>query len=97
MDAAVKDTNGLFVFDLPGGRVVPLENDAKLYNRLTWNESGTAVAVLKGLDVDKMRERNNVLVVYPNVRASVDAHGPGAAARHARSRQGRRHSRKAGW
>ena len=76
VDAAVKDTNGLFVFDLPTGRVIPLENDAKLYNRLVWNEAGTAVAVLKGLDVEKMRERNNVLVVYPNVRASIDAQGP---------------------
>ncbi len=76
VDAAVKDTNGLFVFDMTSGRVLPLENDAKLYNRLTWNENGTALAVLKGLDVDKMRERNNVLVVYPNVRAAVDATGP---------------------
>ena len=78
VDAAVKDTNGLFVFDLPSGRVIPLENDAKLYNRLTWNERGTGVAVLKGLDVEKMRERNNVLVVYPNVRAQIDAQGPPA-------------------
>jgi poly(3-hydroxybutyrate) depolymerase len=77
VDAAVKDTNGLFVFDLPGGRVLPLENDAKLYNRLIWNERGTALAVLKGLDVEKMRERNNVLVVYPDVKASVTSQGPG--------------------
>ncbi len=76
VDAAVKDANGLFVFDLPGGRVVPLENDAKLYNRLVWNEAGTSLAVLKGLDVEKMRERNNVLVVYPNVRTFVSAQGP---------------------
>ena len=76
VDAAVKDTNGLFVFDLASGRVVPLENDAKLYNRLTWNERGSALAVLKGLDVEKMRERSNVLVVYSNVRAAIDAQGP---------------------
>ena len=76
VDAAVKDTNGLFVLDFASGRVVALENDAKLYNRLSWNEKGTAVAVLKGLDVEKMRERSNVLVVYPNVKASVAAQGP---------------------
>ncbi|HEX5071418.1 MAG TPA: prolyl oligopeptidase family serine peptidase, partial [Vicinamibacterales bacterium] len=76
VDAAVKDTNGLFVLDFATGRVIALENDAKLYNRLVWNEKGTALAVLKGLDVEKQRERPNVLVVYPNVRASIDAAGP---------------------
>ncbi len=67
VDAAVKDANGLFVLELAQGRVIPLENDAKLYNRLTWNEDGTSIAVLKGLDVEKMRERENVLVVYADV------------------------------
>jgi len=76
VDAAVKDTNGLFVLDFASGRVLALENDAKLYNRLVWNDKGTALAVLKGLDVDKQRERPNMLVVYPNVRASIDAQGP---------------------
>ncbi len=71
VDAAVKDTNGLFVLDLRNARLSPLDNDAKLYNRLTWNDSGTALAVLKGLDVEKMRERNNVLVVYPDVQAAL--------------------------
>jgi poly(3-hydroxybutyrate) depolymerase len=56
--------------------VLPLENDAKLYNRMTWNERGTALAVLKGLDVDKMRERSNVIVVYPDVHAFVATSGP---------------------
>jgi len=76
VDAAVKDTNGLFVLDFASGRVIALENDAKVYNRLVWNEKGTSLAVLKGLDAEKMRERPNVLVVYPNVRASIDAQGP---------------------
>ncbi len=49
-----------------------LDNDAKVYNRLTWNDAGTALAVLKGADVEKMRERENVLVVYPNVQAALD-------------------------
>ena len=79
VDAAVKDTNGLFVLDLRNGRVNTLDNDAKLYNRLTWNDNGTGVAVLKGLDVEKMRERNNVLLVFPNVQAALgDAPEPGA-------------------
>jgi dipeptidyl aminopeptidase/acylaminoacyl peptidase len=71
VDAAVKDTNGLFVLDLRSGRLSPLDNDARRYNRLTWNESGTALAVLKGVDVEKMRERDNVLMVYPDVHAAL--------------------------
>jgi dipeptidyl aminopeptidase/acylaminoacyl peptidase len=77
VDAAVKDTNGLFILDLRSNRVSPLDNDAKLYNRLTWNEAGTALAVLKGADVEKMRERNNVLMAYPDVQTALgDASEP---------------------
>ena len=76
VDAAVKDANGLFVLELAQGRVIPLENDAKLYNRLTWNEDGTSLAVLKGLDVEKMRERENVLVVYADVIKALGTNAP---------------------
>jgi dipeptidyl aminopeptidase/acylaminoacyl peptidase len=79
VDAAPKDGNGLFVLDLKNGRVIPLENDNKSYNRMAWNDDGTSVAVLKGADVDKMRERENVLVVYNNVRALISDTAPPAA------------------
>ena len=68
MDAASKVGNGLFVFELRNGRVTTLDNDARNYNRLTWNEEGTALAVLKGIDVEKMRERDNVLVAFRTCR-----------------------------
>ncbi len=71
VDATVKDGNGLFVFDTRSGRITTLDNDAKSYNRLTWSEDGTALAVLKGADVEKMRERANVLVAYPAVQAAL--------------------------
>jgi outer membrane biosynthesis protein TonB/dienelactone hydrolase len=71
VDATVKDGNGLFVLDLASGRTHTLDNDARSYNRLTWSEDGTALAVLKGADVDKMRERDNVLLAYTNVRAAI--------------------------
>ncbi|HSA95228.1 MAG TPA: prolyl oligopeptidase family serine peptidase [Acidobacteriota bacterium] len=77
VDAAVKDGNGLFVFDTRDGRVTPLDNDAKNYNRLAWNEEGTALAVLKGTEVEKMRERDNVLIAFPAVAAALKS---GAAA-----------------
>ncbi|HEY9227131.1 MAG TPA: prolyl oligopeptidase family serine peptidase, partial [Gemmatimonadaceae bacterium] len=71
VDATPRDGNGLFVLDLRNGRVNPLDNDARVYSRLTWNETGTALAVLKGVDVDKMRERDNVMLVYPNVESAL--------------------------
>src|SRR5579864_5163349 len=76
VDSAVKDGNGLFVLDLATGSVNALENDAKSYNRLTWNDAGDALAVLKGVEVDKMRGRNNVLVVYRGVAAGHDPSAP---------------------
>ena len=71
VDAALKDGNGVFVFDTRSRRVTPLDNDAQIYSRLAWNEDGTAVAVLKGSEVEKMRERNNVLVAFPDIPAAL--------------------------
>jgi dipeptidyl aminopeptidase/acylaminoacyl peptidase len=79
VDAAVKDGNGLFVFDTRDGRVTPLDNDAKNYNRLAWNEEGTALAVLKGTEVEKMRERDNVLIAFPAVVAGLKSGAPAPA------------------
>jgi dienelactone hydrolase len=71
VDAAVKDGNGLFVLDLQSGRIHALDNDAKVYNRLTWSDDGKALAVLKGVDVDKMRERDNVVLAFADVKTSL--------------------------
>jgi dipeptidyl aminopeptidase/acylaminoacyl peptidase len=69
VDSTVKDGNGLFVFDTRTGRSTPLDNDAKIYSRLAWNEDGTAIAVLKGTDVERMREKDNVLIAFTDVPA----------------------------
>ncbi|HEX6974347.1 MAG TPA: prolyl oligopeptidase family serine peptidase, partial [Vicinamibacterales bacterium] len=79
VDATIKDSNGLFVFDTESGRITPLDNDAKNYNRLAWSDSGTAVAVLKGADVEKMREKNNVLLAFSDVPSALKS-GSAAAA-----------------
>jgi len=71
VDAAIKDANGLFVLDLANARMHALDNDTKSYSRLTWNEDGTALAVLKGVEVEDMRERDNVLVAFADVRAAL--------------------------
>src|SRR5207237_9604594 len=36
--------------------------------RLTWNDEGNSIAVVEGKEVTKMREKDNTLVVFPNVR-----------------------------
>lgn len=71
VDASVKDGNGLFVFELKNNRMHTLDNDARAYNRLTWSDDGTALAVLKGIDVEKMRERDNVLLAFASVAAAI--------------------------
>ncbi|MDE3127870.1 MAG: prolyl oligopeptidase family serine peptidase, partial [Gemmatimonadota bacterium] len=70
IDAAVPDGNGLFVTDLATGSTRALDNDPRIYARLSWNDSGTGVAVLKGSAVPRMLDRDNVLLVVPNVRAA---------------------------
>ena len=73
----MKDGNGLFVLDLQQRPHDPArQRRARLYNRLTWNDDGTALAVLKGVDVEKMRERDNVLVVYPERAGARSANAP---------------------
>ena len=71
VEAGVKDGNGLFIFDARSGHIAPLDNDAKSYGRLAWSESGKALAVLRGLEVEKMREKSNVLLAFPDVSAAL--------------------------
>lgn len=67
VDAAEKDVNGLFVMDLRNGRVSPLDDDNKVYSRLSWNEAGNALAVLKGLEVEKKAEKENALLAFADI------------------------------
>lgn len=73
VDGTVKDGNGLFIFDTTSARTTALDNDAKIYNRLAWSEDGTALAVLKGVDVEKKRERNNVMIAFPDVASAISS------------------------
>ncbi len=79
VDSAVKDANGLLVFDTRSGRITPLDNDGRQYNRLAWNDAGTALAVLKGNDVGKMREKANVLLAFPDVPSATKDGAPAPA------------------
>ena len=72
VDAQVRDGNGLFLLDLRSGRTHVLDNDSLLYSRLTWSDDGNRLAVLKGRPVEKMRERDNVLLALSNLRTLID-------------------------
>jgi dipeptidyl aminopeptidase/acylaminoacyl peptidase len=73
VDATVRDGNGLFLIALPTGRTIVLDNDSLRYSRVSWNDAGTGVAVLKGRPVEKLRERHNELLVFPDVAVEESA------------------------
>jgi dipeptidyl aminopeptidase/acylaminoacyl peptidase len=72
VDALPRDGNGLFLLDLRSGRTHVLDNDTLQYNRLSWSDDGNRVAILKGRPVERMRERDNMLVVLSNLRTMID-------------------------
>lgn len=69
--AEERDANGLLVVDLATVSTRALDNDSAIYSQLAWNDAGTGMAVLKGQDVEKMVERDNTLLVIPNVDAAL--------------------------
>ena len=72
VDAQLRDGNGLFLIDVRSGRTHVLDNDTLQYNRLTWSDDGSRIAVLKGRPVDRMRERDNTLFTTSNLRTLRD-------------------------
>ncbi|HEX7122911.1 MAG TPA: prolyl oligopeptidase family serine peptidase, partial [Gemmatimonadaceae bacterium] len=72
VDAPVRDGNGLFLLDLKSGRTHVLDNDARVYARLAWSDDGNGLAVLKGREVEKMRDRENVLLAFTGLRSALD-------------------------
>ena len=79
VDSTTKDANGLLIFDTRNGRITPFDNDAQQYFGLAWNDAGNAVAVLKGKDVEKMREKDNVLLAFRDVQAALEDGAPAPA------------------
>ena len=57
VEAAVKDGNGLFVFDTRNGRVDAARQRRQELQPAGLERDGTALAVLKGIEVEKMREK----------------------------------------
>jgi len=74
-DATDKTANGLYVFDLQSGFRTPLDQNAATYSQMTWDEEGTALAVLKGNEDEKFLDRENQLTAFTDL-------GGGSPVRH---------------
>ncbi len=70
VDAGVRDGNGVFVVTLATNATRVIDNDSLRYSRLVWNDRGDGLAVLKGREVERMRERDNRLLVVPELDAA---------------------------
>ena len=80
VDASSRDANGLYVLDLRSGQLRSIDDDTVSYSRVTWDEEGTALAALKGREIEGKRERENSLIALSDVY-SLLAPRSGAAAR----------------
>lgn len=63
-DAADKTANGLYIMNLQSSLQTPLDQNAATYSQMTWDEEGTALAVLKGNKGGKFLQRENQLVAF---------------------------------
>jgi dipeptidyl aminopeptidase/acylaminoacyl peptidase len=75
VDAEGKAGNGLFLFELGGGRILPLSTGDFLYQGLSWDEGGTALAVLRGNKPEDAVQRENQLLTVKGLASE----GSGAA------------------
>ena len=69
VDAAGREGNGVYVVDLATGARRALDNAGATYARLTWAESGDALAVLRGTKPEGKVERENALLAFTGVSA----------------------------
>ncbi len=72
IDAEGRLGNGLHLYDLAAGTRRVLDSDTLRYAKLTWSESGTALAVLKGLKPEGKDERANVLLAFNGVGGTIE-------------------------
>ena len=49
-----------------------LDNDAKIFSRLTWSEDGTALAALKGVESRRCASATTTSIAFADVRAALD-------------------------
>ncbi|KPK95588.1 hypothetical protein AMJ80_04735 [bacterium SM23_31] len=64
IDAADKNGNGLYVINTENGILAPLDQDVLDYAHMTWDEEGTALAVLKGEKKEGNTQKDNILLAF---------------------------------
>ncbi|MFC1555479.1 prolyl oligopeptidase family serine peptidase [candidate division KSB1 bacterium] len=64
IDAADTTGNGLFILELNTYIRKPLDTGKFIFEKMTWNEEGSALAVLKGKKNKDKKERDNTLIAY---------------------------------
>ncbi len=72
VDAEGKAGNGVFVFELDGGRILPLSTGDFLYQGLSWNEEGSALAVLRGSEQEGSVQRENQLLTIKDLGSAAN-------------------------
>ncbi len=70
VDAADRDGNGLYLYDLRTGVRRALDNAKERYARMTWSEEGAGLAVLRGETPEKKVERENTLLAFTGLGTS---------------------------
>ncbi len=73
IDAADKTGNGVYIIFLATNIRKPLDNGLKEYSRLTWDEEGNALAVLKGSKEKKNVHKDNTLLAFKNFESGEPA------------------------
>ena len=64
VDADQKAGNGVLVRRLGDGTLRVLDSGEANYSHLVWNEEGTALAVLKGKEIEDMVRKENILLLF---------------------------------
>ncbi|KPK77438.1 MAG: hypothetical protein AMJ79_03365 [Phycisphaerae bacterium SM23_30] len=64
IDVPDKAGNGLYLIDLAASVRKPLDTDKAVYEHLTWDEEGTALAVLKGDEKEGFTQKENALLAF---------------------------------
>ncbi len=73
VSATGRDGNGLFVLSTTNWQRRSLDNARADYTRLTWDDSGTSVAALRGTDRRGFTEKENALVAFVAIESAEPA------------------------
>jgi dipeptidyl aminopeptidase/acylaminoacyl peptidase len=76
ISSASSDGNGVYLLDLATGARALLDGARAEYVRMSWDEDGTALAVLRGGERDGFEEKEHALVAFTGIG------GRGAPVRH---------------